>query len=223
LVILIVAKEKMVGWYHSGPKLRGSDLMINELFKQYNPNPVLVIVDVKPTNISLPTDAYFSVEQVHNVSMINQDGTATTRTFESVASVIEAEEAEEIGVEHLLRDIKDTSVGSLSTNIQNQLLSLKGLDQNLKEVAEYLEKVTNGDLPVNHKILYYLQDLLNMLPNIGKDVEVVNAKTNDEMLVIYLGSMIRAVLALHNLIENKGMLREIEVGETSVKPAPVPA
>ena len=60
----------MVGWYHSGPKLRASDLMINELFKQYNPNPILVIVDVKPTTISLPTDAYFSVEQVHNVYFI---------------------------------------------------------------------------------------------------------------------------------------------------------
>ena len=135
--------------------------------------------------------------------------------------MIEAEEAEEIGVEHLLRDIKDTSVGSLSSTIQNQLLSLKGLDQNLNEVASYLDKVTSGALPINHKILYYLQDLLNLLPNITKErVEMINCKTNDEMMVIYLTSMIRAVLALHNLIENKGMLREIEVGETaSVEPA----
>ena len=32
-----------------------------------------------------------------------QDGTPTTRTFEHVASEIGAEEAEEVGVEHLLR------------------------------------------------------------------------------------------------------------------------
>ena len=63
----MLAKEKIVGWYHSGPKLFKSDLMINELMKQYCPNPVLCIVNVKPTNISLPTDCYFSVEQVHNV------------------------------------------------------------------------------------------------------------------------------------------------------------
>ena len=121
----------------------------------------------------------------------------------------------------MLRDIKDTSVGSLSSTIQNQLLSLNGLDQNLNEVASYLDKVTSGTLPINHKILYYLQDLLNLLPNITKErVEMINCKTNDEMMVIYLTSMIRAVLALHNLIENKGMLREIEVGETaSVEPA----
>ena len=32
-----------------------------------------------------------------------QDGTPTTRTFEHVGSEIGAEEAEEVGVEHLLR------------------------------------------------------------------------------------------------------------------------
>jgi 26S proteasome regulatory subunit N8 len=61
------AKEKMVGWYHSGPKLRSSDLQINELFKRYNPNPVLVIIDVKPSDLGLPTSAYYAVEEIHDV------------------------------------------------------------------------------------------------------------------------------------------------------------
>ena len=55
-----------------------------------------------------------SVEEIHD------DGTPTTKTFEHVPSEIGAEEAEEVGVEHLLRDIKDTSVGSLSQRITNQ-------------------------------------------------------------------------------------------------------
>ena len=33
----------------------------------------------------------------------SQDGTPTTKTFEHIASEIGAEEAEEVGVEHLLR------------------------------------------------------------------------------------------------------------------------
>ena len=36
-------------------------------------------------------------------SIFIQDGTPTTKTFEHVASEIGAEEAEEVGVEHLLR------------------------------------------------------------------------------------------------------------------------
>lgn len=64
----INAREKLVGWYHSGPKLRASDLEINELFKKYTPNPLLVIVDVQPKEVGVPTDAYFAVDEIKDVS-----------------------------------------------------------------------------------------------------------------------------------------------------------
>lgn len=62
------AREKLIGWYHSGPKLRASDLEINELFKRYTPNPLLVIIDVQPKESGVPTDAYFAVEEIKDVS-----------------------------------------------------------------------------------------------------------------------------------------------------------
>ena len=63
-----LAKERMIGWYHTGPKLRSSDLEINELMKRYVQRPVLVIVTVKPNNdVGLPTDSYFAVEEVQDV------------------------------------------------------------------------------------------------------------------------------------------------------------
>jgi 26S proteasome regulatory subunit N8 len=194
-----LAKEKMIGWYHSGPKLRASDLEINELFKRYTPNPVLVIVDVKPKDISIPTDAYFAIEE------IKDDGTASQKTFLHVPSEIEAEEAEEIGVEHLLRDIKDNAVGTLSTRVTDQLNSVKGLQTRLEDIRDYLQKVVAGQLPVNHQIIYNLQDIFNLLPNLQTQemVRSFSVKTNDQLLVIYLSSLIRAVIALHNLINNK--------------------
>lgn len=63
----INAREKLIGWYHSGPKLRASDLEINELFKRYTPNPLLVIIDVQPKEVGVPTDAYFAVEEIKDV------------------------------------------------------------------------------------------------------------------------------------------------------------
>lgn len=63
------AREKLIGWYHSGPKLRASDLLINELFKKYTPNPLLVIIDVQPKEVGVPTDAYFAVEEIKDVSL----------------------------------------------------------------------------------------------------------------------------------------------------------
>ena len=76
-----------------------------------------------------------AVEEIHD------DGTPTTKTFEHVPSEIGAEEAEEVGVEHLLRDIKDTTVGTLSQKITNQLMGLKGLEMKLKDMHTYLEQV----------------------------------------------------------------------------------
>jgi len=61
------AKEKIVGWYHTGPKLRQSDLAINEVVKRFTPNPILVIVDVAPKELGLPTEGYFAVDEIHDV------------------------------------------------------------------------------------------------------------------------------------------------------------
>src|SRR6201992_958812 len=96
-----------------------------------------------------------------------QDGTTTTKTFVHTPSIIEAEEAEEIGVEHLLRDIRDVAVGTLSTRITSQLQSLQGLHLRLRDIGTYLQKVLDKELPVNHVILGNLQDVFNLLPNLG--------------------------------------------------------
>jgi len=207
------AKEKVVGWYHSGPKLRASDLEINELFKKFIPKPVLVVIDVKPKDLEIPTEAYYAVEEVHD------DGTETTQTFIHVPSSIEAEEAEEIGVEHLLRDIKDNNVGNLSTKITNQLNSLRSLQLRLESIRDYLEKVVSGQLPVNHQIIYNLQDIFNALPNLDVPqlVKAFNIKTNDELFAIYISSLIRSIIALHELIDNKIMLKKVENNEDEPK------
>ncbi|KAF2097618.1 Mov34-domain-containing protein [Rhizodiscina lignyota] len=225
------AREKLIGWYHSGPKLRASDLEINELFKRYTPNPLLVIIDVQPKEVGVPTDAYFAVEE------IKDDGTTTNKTFVHTPSIIEAEEAEEIGVEHLLRDIRDVAVGTLSTRITSQLQSLQGLHLRLRDIGQYLQKVLDGDLPVNHAILGNLQDVFNLLPNLSTPMKpaapsgtpapgqsngvgssgptmakeadnselarAMSVKTNDQLMAIYLSSLIRAITAFHDLIENK--------------------
>ncbi|KAI5964362.1 RPN8 [Candida pseudojiufengensis] len=209
----INAKEKLIGWYHSGPKLKPSDLKINDLFRRYTANPLLLIVDVEPRNVGIPTDAYFAVDDIKN------DGSAAEKTFVHVPSLIEAEEAEEIGVEHLLRDIRDPAAGNLSLKVTQTYQSLLGLHQKLREIATYLEKVYNKKLPMNHTILGKLQNVFNLLPNLvqpnGSNInnedesssnELLNAftvKTNDELMIIYISTLVRAIIAFHNLIENK--------------------
>lgn len=81
-----------------------------------------------------------------------QDGTPTSKTFEHLASEIGAEEAEEVGVEHLLRDVKDTTVGTLSQRITAQLLGLKGLLKQVRHIHEYLDQVS---YKTNSKMWYF--------------------------------------------------------------------
>lgn len=145
-----------------------------------------------------------------------QDGTETRKTFLHVPSAIEAEEAEEIGVEHLLRDIKDSTTTTLSTRVSEQLASLQGLQSRLSDIQKYLVDVSSGNMPVNHQIIYHLQDALNLLPDLDGDAvtrESFASSTNDQLLVVYLSSLLRAVIALHALVDNKASIGRVETGE----------
>merc|ERR1712159_201979 len=194
----VAAKEKIVGWYSTGPRIRPADLEIHELFRKFCPNPVYVVIDVKPREMGIPTEAYVALKEEKD------DGTAALYTFHHVPSEIGAYEAEEIGVEHLLRDIKDTSVSTLAQQVGNRLNAMKGLHVRLKDMQTYLENVLAGKLPVNHEIIANMQDVFNLLPNLSMEsmVKAFAVKTNDMMLIIYVASMIRSVIALHNLINN---------------------
>jgi 26S proteasome regulatory subunit N8 len=90
--------------------------------------------------------------------------------------------------------------------------------------------VLDEDLPVNHAILGNLQDVFNLLPNLSTPkptpvggatngvgaaagtagaldnselARAMSVKTNDQLMAIYLSSLIRAITAFHDLIENK--------------------
>ncbi|ODN80015.1 hypothetical protein L202_03876 [Cryptococcus amylolentus CBS 6039] len=207
------AKERPIGFYHTGPRLRSSDLEITSLFKRFCPRPLMLIVDTRTSGgrgeTGIPTDAYFAVEE------IKDDGSSTQRTFTHVGTTIEAEEAEEIGVEHLLRDISASAgapssslltTQSLSTRVSSQLQALRGLHARLLEIGEYLSAVRAGKLPINHQVIYHLQEIVGLLPQLGGDVELGKAfrqGVNDSGLVVFLSSLIRTVLALHDLIENR--------------------
>jgi 26S proteasome regulatory subunit N8 len=78
----------------------------------YASNPLLVIIDVQPKELGIPTKAYYAVEEV------KEDATQKSqKAFVHVASEIGAYEAEEIGVEHLLRDVKDATISTLATEV----------------------------------------------------------------------------------------------------------
>lgn len=90
-------------------------------------------------------------------------------------------------------------------------------------MREYLENVLAGKLPVNHKIVEQIQEIFNLVPNLnasqyGKSFAV---KSNDMLLALFVSSMIRAVVALHDLVLNKLEYKDAErKADSTDAPAP---
>lgn len=196
------AREQIVGFYSTGPKIKENDIKIDELVRGYCNLPVFVIIDVRPENEAIPTTAYVSVEEVLNDG---EERKEIQRAFKHVSSMIGAYEAEEVGVEHLLRDVNDPTVSTLASQIKHKMSALSTLRDRLADTKHYLESVLQGHLPVNNQIIYNLQIIFNLLPNLNVDDLVTSmlVKTNDMHLAIYCAALVRCIIALHNLVNNK--------------------
>lgn len=108
----------------------------------------------------------------------------------------------------------------------NQLQSLQGLHLRLQNIQAYLQKVLEKKLPVNHVIMGNLQDVFNLLPNLSTPTKgkgeselsyALSVKTNDQLMAIYLSSLIRAITAFHDLIENKIQNRQQQEEKDAAK------
>jgi 26S proteasome regulatory subunit N8 len=84
-----------------------------------------------------------------SINEVQADGTQATR-FMHIPSSVEAFEPEEVGVEHLLREIKDVTTGELSTQVLQKISSLKGLISKMNMIKKYLMNVTEKKVPKNN-------------------------------------------------------------------------
>lgn len=104
--------------------------------------------------------------------------------------------------------------------MSNQLASLRGLSARLREISTYLKRAAKSPdepnaLPPNHQISYQLQDALSLLPDLDSPETTRSfiTATNDQLLVVYLSSLVRAVIALHALVDNKAANGRAELEE----------
>lgn len=114
-------------------------------------------------------------------------------------------------MEHLLRDVKEETQTGLAGKVANKLDALRSLERQLDQIDVYLGKVISGQVPVNHQINYALQDMFNLLPDVHNDEakQALTVSANDQLSLVYVGSLARAILAMHELIDNK-----LEISQT---------
>lgn len=123
----------------------------------------------------------------------------------------------QVGVEQLLRDINDPSVSSMAGEAVHKLGGLRGLVARLGDISAYLGAVLDGKLPQNNEIMYSVQAVLASLPNMNVEAlsGALTEATNDQHLALYVASLTRSVLALHDLVANKAAYKDVEEGALS--------
>ena len=143
---------------------------------------------------------------------VDQDG-QLIKTFFKLNTSIEASLPEQIGVEFMLKDINDPNrIGSASKIINDKEQSLRALIKKLTDIKTYLINVISGKIQVNSQIIYNIQEIFNLLPNFDTEslIKAMSIQTNNNYLVLYLSWLVKTVVALHKLINNKIAIKEEE-------------
>ena len=116
---------------------------------------------------------------------------------------------------HLLLRWNDPTVSTLASQIKHKMTGLTALRSRLAEMKAYLEAVVAEKIPANNQILYNCQAIFNLMPNLNQDalVESMLVKTNDYHLAVYCASLVRCIIALHELVNNKIQNKRLEEEE----------
>ena len=75
-----------------------------------------------------------------------------------------------------------------------------------------MSNVINKRIPLNPTIINNVQEIFNYLPNFETEdiLKSLSNQTNNNYLVLYLGWLVKTIVSLHKLINNKIMLKEEE-------------
>jgi 26S proteasome regulatory subunit N8 len=180
-------KLGVVGWYHTGPKMSEIDLEVTKSLVKFVEDPFMVIINVHLDTSDLPVQT-FRLEK---------------NDFTHVNSSIEAEEAEEVGVEHLVRDIREEASGSISARIKEIKESMVIYEHVLDEIGAYLGDVLENKIALSHEIINLCQEIINSVPKLRQSID-------ETLCECYSAELAKAVIALNDLrrnrIENDGKI-----------------
>lgn len=195
----VLPKISVVGWYSSGPTICPNDLLLHLLVaNRFCPNPIYCVVNTEENRKGSPVQAYTTIA--------GREGAPVE--FRNVPTELGASEAEEIGIEHLLRDLTDSTVTTLSSQVMDKQLSLTRLEQLLTIIQQYLVDVADGRLPICLDVLEVLQEVVNLRPRLHqlKQSKEMVVWTNDEALSTFVATVGRCVMSLYDVILNRRKL-----------------
>ena len=195
----INVKEKVLGWYATGSTFREHDIELNEIWARYTPFPVLLVLDVRAQReFELPTKAFYSVRGVNEKGFV-------VRTFKNISCSVDAYEAEEVGVEHLVREIKDLNMDTLQSKLGNKVSALLALEKKIEVIRSYLADVLEGRRRQDPQLIRAIHQIMGRLPKLLSEEmkRIMSIRANDNYLSIYVSSLVKGVINIHYLLNNR--------------------
>ncbi|EHY65117.1 26S proteasome regulatory subunit N8 [Nematocida ausubeli] len=187
--------EYILGWYHTGEGLHKNDLQITQTFRSYCNDPILAVIDVEQAKDGSPVKCY----KLERESATYNE--STQFVFAHVPFVIEAEEAEEVGVEQLVEDIKDVNIGDVENKIARTKEALCELSKGLASIEEYLLAVANGEKRYDTETMNNIQELMNNIPRqIPREMKNYMDKLDVNSFIC---STVRPVVLLNEIEQSK--------------------
>lgn len=192
-------KEKILGWYCTTSDYASWDIEINEFWSRYCPTPVYLLVDLlKAGAPEPPLKAYYSRRSYG-------DGGKVARVFTSIGCRVAADDAEEVGVEHLLRDVQEIDTSSLSGKVGLKLKAFATLSSKISKIINYLDNVSSKGQSPKKEISTALHAIVSKMSLVlDTDLEVtLSRQLNDNYSSILLGNLSQNICNLHELLNNR--------------------
>ncbi|KAJ6627050.1 COP9 signalosome complex subunit 6 [Pseudolycoriella hygida] len=192
-----------LGWYTTGEAPTEKEIQVHKQICQINECVIMLQLNPSIRGIDhLPVTLYESIIDIVH-------GEATT-LFVPVTYTLATEEAERIGVDHVVRmstnDIGEKSV--VAEHLVTQYSAIKMLHSRVKVVLEYIKSVENGTLQANHDLLREAYSLSHRLPVVQGSTfrEEYYTQSNDVALITYLGSLTKGCNEMNNLVNKFNVL-----------------
>ncbi|XP_021291150.1 eukaryotic translation initiation factor 3 subunit F-like [Herrania umbratica] len=180
-------KEVIVGWYSAGLGVTGGSALIHDFYSREVPNPVHLTVDTAFRNGEGTIKAYFSV----NLALGDLQLAAQ---FQEIPLDLRMLEAKRLGLDIL----KTTVVDKLPNDLEGMEVTMERLLALIDDVYKYVDDVVEGRVAADNSIGRFIADTAVSLPKLSPSAfdKLVNDSLQDQLLLLYLSSIIRTQLGL---------------------------
>ncbi|XVE99714.1 hypothetical protein REPUB_Repub03eG0224600 [Reevesia pubescens] len=172
-------KEVIVGWYSTRVGVTGGSALIHDFYSREVPNRVHLTVDTGFRNGDGTIKSYISA----NLALGDRQLAA---------------QFQEIPLD-LLDILKTTAVDKLPNDLEGMEVAMQRLLALIDDVYKHVDDVVEGRVPADNNIGRFIADTVATLPKLSSpafDHELVNDSLQDQLLLLYLSSIIRTQLGL---------------------------